>query len=48
MLLIRKKDILRSAQDEGKIELAISNLKNRRIYSICKAARIYIIPYTTL
>ncbi len=45
---IRKKDILKSAQDEGKIELAISDLKNGRIRSIREAARIYMIPCTTL
>ena len=45
---IRKKDPLKSAQDEGKIELAISDLKNGRIRSIREAARIYIVARTTL
>jgi hypothetical protein len=45
---IRKRDPLKSAQNEGKIELAISNLKNGRIRSIREAARIYTIPHTTL
>ncbi|EEA25964.1 hypothetical protein TMatcc_005785 [Talaromyces marneffei ATCC 18224] len=45
---IRKKDPLKSAQIEGKIELAISDLKNERIRSIREAARIYTIPRTTL
>ncbi|EED18825.1 conserved hypothetical protein [Talaromyces stipitatus ATCC 10500] len=45
---IRKKDPLKSAQNEGKIELAISDLKNGRIRSIREAARIYTIPRTTL
>uniref|UniRef100_A0A093Y7T1 HTH psq-type domain-containing protein n=1 Tax=Talaromyces marneffei PM1 TaxID=1077442 RepID=A0A093Y7T1_TALMA len=45
---IRKKDPLKSAQIEGKIELAISDLKNGRIRSIREAARIYTIPRTTL
>ena len=48
MLLIYKKDTQKSAQDKKKIKLAISNLKNRRIYSIYKAAKIYIIIYITL
>ena len=45
---IRKKDSLKSAQDEGKIELAISDLKNGRIRSIHEAARIYTVARTTL
>ena len=45
---IRKKDPLESAQIEGKIELAISDLKNGRIRSIREAARIYTIPRATL
>jgi hypothetical protein len=45
---IRKRDPLKSAQNEGKIELAISDLKNGRIRSIREAASIYIIPRTTL
>jgi hypothetical protein len=45
---IRRKDPLKSAQDEGKIELAISDLKNGRICSIREAARIYMIARTTL
>jgi hypothetical protein len=45
---IRKKDPLKSAQIEGKIELAISDLKNGRIRSIREAARIYAVPRTTL
>ena len=45
---IRKKDPLKSAQDEGKIELAISDLKNGRIRSIREAARIYTVARTTL
>ncbi|EED15868.1 aconitase, mitochondrial, putative [Talaromyces stipitatus ATCC 10500] len=48
MPTIRKKDPLKSDQIEGKIELAISNLKNGRIPTIYKAIRIYIIPHTTL
>lgn len=48
MLPIRKKDPKKSIQDEGKIELAISDLKNERIRSIRKAARIYSIACTTL
>ncbi|EEA18842.1 pogo transposable element, putative [Talaromyces marneffei ATCC 18224] len=45
---IRKNDPLQSAQIEGKIELAISDLKNGRIRSIREAARIYTVPRTTL
>ncbi|EED12730.1 conserved hypothetical protein [Talaromyces stipitatus ATCC 10500] len=45
---IRKKDPLKSTQDEGKIELAISDLKNGRIRSIREAARIYMVARTTL
>jgi hypothetical protein len=45
---IRKKDLLKSTQDEGKIELAISDLKNGRIRSIREAARIYTVARTTL
>ena len=45
---IRKKDPLKSAQIEGKIELAIADLKNGKIRSIREAARIYVIPRTTL
>jgi hypothetical protein len=45
---IRKKDLLKSTQDEGKIELAISDLKNGRIRSIREAARIYTVARITL
>ena len=45
---IRKKDPLKSAQIEGRIELAISDLKNGRIRSIREAARIYTVARTTL
>ena len=45
---IRKKDPLKAAHDEGKIELAIHDLKNGRIRSIREAAKIYTVPYTTL
>ncbi|EED11995.1 pogo transposable element, putative [Talaromyces stipitatus ATCC 10500] len=45
---IRKKDPLKSAQTEGKIQLAISDLKNGRISNIREATRIYDIPCTTL
>jgi hypothetical protein len=45
---IRKKDPLKCAQIEGKIQLAISDLKNGRISNIREAIRIYDIPCTTL
>ncbi|EED11514.1 conserved hypothetical protein [Talaromyces stipitatus ATCC 10500] len=45
---IRKKDPLKSTQIEGKIQLAISDLKNGRISNIREATRIYDIPRTTL
>jgi hypothetical protein len=44
----RKKDTLKFTQDEGKIELAISDLKDGRIRSIRDAARIYTVARTTL
>ena len=43
-----KKDPLKSAQIERRIQLAISNLKNGRISTIHKAIRIYNISHTTL
>jgi hypothetical protein len=45
---IRKKDPLKRVQIEGKIQLAISDLKNGKISNICEATRIYDIPCTTL
>ena len=45
---IRKKDPLKSAQIEGKIQLAISDLKNGKISNIREATTIYNIPRTTL
>jgi hypothetical protein len=45
---IRNKNPSKSVEIEGKIQLAISNLKNGNISSTRKAARIYNIPHTTL
>ena len=45
---IRKKDPLKNAQIEGKIQLAISDLKNGRISNIREATRIYDVRRTTL
>jgi hypothetical protein len=45
---IRKKDPLKRVQIEGKIQLAISDLKNGKISNIREATRIYDIPRTTL
>jgi hypothetical protein len=45
---IRKRNPLKSAEIEGKIQLAISDLKNGNISSIREAVRIYTIPRTTL
>jgi hypothetical protein len=48
MPLIQKNDPLKSAQIEEKIELAISNLKYKRIHSIYKAIKIYTMITTAL
>ncbi|EED11996.1 conserved hypothetical protein [Talaromyces stipitatus ATCC 10500] len=45
---IRKKDPSKSAQIEGRIQLAVSDLKNGRISNIREVTRIYDIPRTTL
>jgi hypothetical protein len=45
---IRTKKSSNSSEIEGKIQLAISDLKNGKIRSIREAARIYTIPRTTL
>jgi hypothetical protein len=45
---IRKRKPSKSAEIEGKIQLAISDLKNGNISSIREAVRIYTIPRTTL
>jgi hypothetical protein len=43
-----KKNTQKAAEIEGKIEIAISDLKTQRITSIRQAATIYQVPYTTL
>ena len=45
---IRNINSKKSAEQEGRILLAISNLKNQKISSIRQATRIYEILYTTL
>jgi transposase len=45
---IRNKNSKNSAEQEGRILLAISDLKNQKISSIREATRIYNIPYSTL
>jgi hypothetical protein len=45
---IRSESSQKSANQEGKILLALSDLKDGRIKSLRAAARLYDIPYTTL
>jgi hypothetical protein len=45
---IRNTNPSKSIEIEGKIQLAISDLKNRNISSTREATRIYNIPHTTL
>jgi hypothetical protein len=45
---IRSKSRQKSANQEGKILLALSDIENSRIQSIRAAAKLYEIPYTTL
>jgi predicted HTH domain antitoxin len=39
---------LKLVEQEGRIELAIQALRNKKIASITKAARVYEVPRTTL
>lgn len=45
---IRKQDSLESERMEDSIQLALLDLKNKRICSVREAARLYMIPRTTL
>jgi hypothetical protein len=45
---IRKKNQKNLEEQEGRILLAISDLKNGRILRVAQATRIYNIPYMTL
>ena len=45
---IRSESQQKSANQEGKILLALDNIKNGRIKSIHAAAKLYKIPYATL
>jgi hypothetical protein len=45
---IRNKNQSNSQEQEGKIQLALSNLKNRKIHSIRKAVEIYNVTHSTL
>jgi hypothetical protein len=44
MPLIRTKSSQKSANQEGRILLALNDIKNSRIKSICAAAKLYNIP----
>ena len=48
MTPIRPESRQKAASQEGKILLALSNLKEGRINSIRAAAKLYKLPYTTL
>jgi hypothetical protein len=48
MPLIRTESSQKSANKEGRVLLALSDIKNGRITSLCAAAKLYDIPYTTL
>jgi len=48
MPLIRAKSSQKSANQEGKVLLALDDIKNGRIKSIRAAAKLYDIPHTTL
>ena len=45
---IRSESLQKLANQEGKILLALDDIKNGRIKSIRAAAKLYEIPYTTL
>ena len=45
---IRKKNKKDSIEIEGRIELAITSLKNKETISICEAVRLHNVPHTTL
>ena len=45
---IRNKTSENSVEQEGRIQLAISDLKNKKIRTISEAARVYSVPRTTL
>ena len=45
---IRNKNKRNSLEIEGRIELAIAALKKKEISSICKAAKLYNVPHSTL
>jgi hypothetical protein len=48
MLLKRDKDVQKAIELEGKIEVAIADLKNRKIPNILRAAIVYEVLYSTL
>jgi hypothetical protein len=48
MTPIRPESRQKAASQEGKILLALSDLKEGRVKSIRAAARLYAIPYSTL
>jgi len=45
---IRTESSQKLANQEGRVLLALSDIKNGRIKSLCAAAKLYDIPYTTL
>jgi hypothetical protein len=45
---IRNKNSYNSAEQEGRVLLAISDLQNKKISNIGRAAKIYKVPRTTL
>jgi hypothetical protein len=45
---IRNKNSYNSAEQEGQILLAISDLQNKKISNIKRATKIYKVPQTTL
>lgn len=48
MLLIRTESSQKSANQEGRILLALSDIKSDRVKSLHVAAKLYDIPYITL
>jgi molybdenum-dependent DNA-binding transcriptional regulator ModE len=48
MPLIRTESSQKSANQEGRILLALNDIKNSRVKSIRAAAKLYDIPYSTL
>lgn len=45
---IRSEFRQKAASQEGKILLALNDIKNNRVKSLCEAAKLYELPLTTL